>query len=65
MYWLNVLTITYSIFRPTVKAVFDGNVQGVVVQARKKISLSSLYFSGNVSLIILNCAVTDVSETST
>src|SRR5690554_7675246 len=29
VYWLYDFTITYSIFFPTVKAVFEGNVQGV------------------------------------
>src|SRR5688572_2905099 len=38
VYGLNVLTKTYSMFFPTAKAVFEGNVQGVVVQARKKVS---------------------------
>jgi hypothetical protein len=28
-------TAIYSIFFPTAKAVFDGKVQGVVVQAKK------------------------------
>ena len=34
VYKLYVLIKQYSIFSPTVKAVFDGNVHGVVVQAR-------------------------------
>ena len=35
VYWLNVFINEYSILAPTVKAVFEGNVHGVVVQARK------------------------------
>ena len=35
VYWLKVWTKLYSIFGPTVNAVFDGKVHGVVVQARK------------------------------
>ena len=34
VYKLNVLIKQYLIFLPTVSAVFDGNVQGVVVQAK-------------------------------
>ncbi len=34
-YGLKVSTMLYSISGPTHNAVFDGNVQGVVVQARK------------------------------
>ena len=46
VYWLKVFIITYSIFKPTVKAVLDGRVQGVVVQARKKKSPISLNLEG-------------------
>ena len=34
VYKLNVLIKQYSIFLPTVKAVFEGNVHGVVVHAK-------------------------------
>ena len=35
VYWLNVFTNEYSILAPTVKAVLEGRVQGVVVHAKK------------------------------
>ena len=34
VYWLKVFTKTYSISLPTARAVLEGKVQGVVVQAR-------------------------------
>ncbi len=46
--------IWYSMFFPTAKAVLEGKVHGVVVQAKKH---TSPYLLNNVSLVIaLNCA---------
>src|SRR5690606_34608457 len=40
VYGLKVLTLTYFIPGPTQSAVFDGKVQGVVVQAKNETSVS-------------------------
>ena len=36
VYWLKVETTEYLIFGPTVKAVLEGKVHGVVVHAKKQ-----------------------------
>ena len=64
MYKLNVLIKQYSIFSPTVNAVFEGNVHGVVVHARTKILEYFFKKSGTDSSIHSNCAVTVVSVIS-
>ena len=64
VYRLNVLINTYLIFLPTVRAVLDGNVHGVVVQAKMYIWEYFLSLSGSVSSTHSNCAVTVVSVTS-
>ena len=48
-------------FLPTAKAVFEGNVHGVVVQAKK---YTSPYLLNTLSVVIaLNCATAEVSFT--
>ena len=64
VYWLNVWTKLYSILGPTVKAVFEGNVHGVVVQARKCTVAAPKSASLCPLFIILNWATTVLSLTS-
>ena len=66
MYGLNVFIFRYVIFAPVANAVFDNNVQGVVVHAKKNRSFStSLYKNSDFSFrIVLNCAVPVLSFTS-
>ena len=47
-----------------VKAVLEGSVHGVVVQARMWRSSLSFKKSGRLDFIVLNIAVTEVSVTS-
>ena len=49
---------------PTVNAVLEGSVQGVVVQARTKSSPSPFRKSGRESSMVLNWATMVVSVTS-
>ena len=65
VYWLNEWTKTYSIFCPTQSAVLDGNVQGVVVHAKKCAFSISTFWNGNACPdLILNWATQVVSFTS-
>ena len=64
VYWLNDRIKLYLIFGPTVNAVLLGNVHGVVVQAKTKISKSLFKKLGRFFFFILNWAVTVVSVTS-
>src|SRR5690606_24960063 len=69
VYWLKVLTFTYSIFGPTANAELLGNVQGVVVQAIKATSSSAVSTSVLINgctcdLSIRNSATIVVSFTS-
>ncbi len=65
-YGLNDITLTYSICGPTQSAVFEGNVHGVVVQARKYTGSVSQPKTGCDirSFITSNCTAAVVSLTS-
>ena len=54
VYWLKVEIILYFILAPTVSAVFEGRVHGVVVQAKIKRLLYFFKKSGSEFLIVLN-----------